>query len=143
MKLSQTDLDLSRDGVQMLNCKRDLFLESLFWAQERYVRMYLSQPVALSPLLEGERVWAVSRTARTHVRVIQLVLWIGKWMPFEVYRPLLMPCDLFHSTFNRQCDIDPHFKLKAFNAHFTFRLISRKTKSTTSTLMALSDENFL
>lgn len=34
MKLSQTDLDLSGAGVQMLNRKRDLFLESLFWAQE-------------------------------------------------------------------------------------------------------------
>lgn len=35
MKETQTDLDLSGYGVQLLNSKRDLFLEPIFSAQER------------------------------------------------------------------------------------------------------------
>lgn len=34
-------------------------------------------------------------------------------------RPAALP-----STFNRRCDIDPHFKLKAFNAPLSFWLVS-------------------
>ena len=78
----------------MLKCQRDLFLETLFWAQERYVRMYLSQSVLLRSLEEDRGVWALSRGDEDpHIRA-DSVLWIIHecyWCPFIAHTswPLL------------------------------------------------------